>query len=130
MNVKEPMKSICKYCKEILKDPQEIELNYHISCKKDIEEFQAEDIRIIEFLSRILSLPEDQIVTHLKHGDIKYILDNNKNIIELKIMSAVYVRGTGLNSSLFNNIDLPTTELQELRVLSFSYDNFGWEKDE
>ena len=86
---------------------------------------ESEDKDKIGFLVKTLSLPKSQIVKLLGNGDIKYTLDNNNNITELTIISAIYINGKGLDGRLFNNINLPTTKLQELRVFSFSYD-YDW----
>ena len=124
MAVKDSVKTYCLYCKKILSDSKEIKLQYHISCKNELEDFEKEDKGKIGFLSKALSLPKSQIVKLLGDGDIKYTLDKNNNITKLNINSDIYVNGKGLVTDLFNQTHLPTTELQELQVLSicFGYD--------
>lgn len=124
MAVKDSVKTYCLYCKKILSNPKEIKLQYHISCKNKLKDKDK-----IGFLAKTLSLPKSDIDKLLRNGDIKYTLDKNNNITELNIISAIYVNGKGLNGSLFNNINLPTTRLQELRVFSFSYD-YDWNHDD
>ena len=126
MNVKDSLKSYCNYCKNFLTDPKEIELLYHISCKEGFllkEIFSHKDV--LKLLSKSLDVPEDQIIKHLLHNDITYMLEEKQQIKELKIIPAQYNLWERVDVNLINHIVLPTAELQELKVLAISYD-YDW----
>lgn len=80
---------------------------------------------IVKLLAKSLDVPENQIAKHLLHNDIKYTLDENQHIIELKIIPAHFSLWQKLDISLINHIVLPTAQLQELQVLDISYD-YDW----
>ena len=128
MIIKEPTKTNCLYCLKSLLDSKEIELHYHISCKKAMDKFENEDKGIIEFLSKGLSLTEKQIEKFLLFGEIKYILDKNEKLKELTISSSASARKNGIMTNLINHINLSTPELQELRILSITC-GYGWDHD-
>ena len=126
MNVKDSLKNYCRYCKNILTNPKEIELHYHFSCNENFLLKETNKHKeVVKLLAKSLDVTENQITKHLLHNDINYVLDKDQNIIELKIIPAHYNLWERVDVNLINHIDIPTAEFQELKILSVSYD-YDW----
>ena len=133
MAVKDSVKTYCLYCKKILSDAKEIELQYHISCKTDIDKFENNNTSIEWQLAKALGLSESEIVEGLNKKEIKYVLYRNKNINRNKIKE-LEIRDLNINNK-FNDIQLSPTLLSDLQVLSITavidFDpKMGWWKSD
>lgn len=109
MSIKKSEKTSCKYCKKILSDPHEIELNYHKDCFESFKEFEKNHQTIQKQLAKALDLSKKRIVDFIKDKKIQYTLNDTGKIIELKI-SKTHVK----------SFHLSVSELVDLQILSFS----------
>lgn len=113
MAVKDSAKTYCLYCKKILSDPKEIELQYHISCKTDMDTFENDNTGIEWRLAQALGLSEGEVATGINKKEIRYILDRQNKIKELEI------KDLDINNK-FNDIQLFPTQLPDLQILSIT----------
>ena len=109
MVVKKPAKTYCKYCKKVLSDPKEIKLNHHESCNDTFQEFEKIHKKIEEQLAISLGLNESKIVEFLEKKNIKYTLNENMELDDLKI-----------SNTNIPDFKLSTSYLNELRTLSIT----------
>ena len=115
MNVRETGKRKCKFCKQVLINPNDIEIDYHLSCYESFQsnEFAIEQNDKKKFFTRSLDLSEHQVYEFIINENIKYKENENGKIIELELIKTEL---TFINISIVG--------LEDLQVLTITNDYY------
>lgn len=148
MNVNEEQ-SYCKFCKRLLDDPKEIELNYHLLCNESFKDEFKEYREVLNQLVKVFDLPEREIIEKITKKLITYTLNEQGKINELNYLRLANYGNfpvTGQCEYKYNdNFDIieasfyeygyktlpdPITSYKNLEKLSINYFSHRFEFDE